>query len=93
MEIIIIIIDVSRTNRGSPRAKQFIYAIIPTFLQGGVFESRCSLDYEQELSIRSSSILSIESNYSHVANISFLEMDCTKVEHYSNLLPRATGER
>lgn len=33
-------IDVSRTNRSSPRAKQFIYAIIPTFLQGGVFESR-----------------------------------------------------
>lgn len=93
MEIIIIIIDVSRTNRGSPRAKQFIYAIIPTFLQGGVFESRCSLDYEQKLSIRSSSILSIESNYSHLANISFSKMDCTKVSSTIRIFCREQLEK
>lgn len=93
MEIIIIIIDVSRTNRGSPRAKQFVYAIIPTFLQGGVFESRCSLDYEQKLSIRSSSILSIESNYSHLANISFSKMDCTKVSSTIRIFCREQLEK
>lgn len=88
MEIIIIIIDVSRTNRGSPRAKQFIYAIIPTFLQGGVFESRCSLDYEQELSPRY-----FLSNYSHVANISFSKMDCTKVSSTIRIFCREQLEK